>query len=147
MKRFTRLGFALCLLLSFFNTSTNAQQNKPAGDDSSIVRATVRDYIEAYYTGDAHRMEQTLHPSYLKHMIHGNIPVREKTREQMVLEVRSQGPADLPPAERTEQISVLDISGNIASAKLVTPHWVDYLTLSKSEGEWKILSVVQRIED
>ncbi|MGH9517592.1 MAG: nuclear transport factor 2 family protein, partial [Terriglobales bacterium] len=57
------------------------------------------------------------------------------------------GPADLPEAQKTESISVLDISGNIASAKLVTPHWVDYMTLSKSSGNWKILSVVQQIED
>jgi hypothetical protein len=42
---------------------------------------------------------------------------------------------------------VLDITGNIASVKLVTPHWVDYMTLSKSNGAWKILSVVQRIDD
>jgi hypothetical protein len=64
----------------------------------------------------------------------------------MVQDVRS-GPSEIPPVERTEQISVLDVSGNIASAKLVTPHWVDYLTLSKSDGEWKILSVVQRIDN
>jgi hypothetical protein len=80
-------------------------------------------------------------------MIHGDIPIRQKTGPEMVREVRSHGPADLPPADKTEQISVLDVSGNIASAKLVTPHWVDYMTLSKSDGAWKILSVVQRIDD
>jgi hypothetical protein len=65
----------------------------------------------------------------------------------MSQQVRSHGESDIPQAERTEQISVLDISGDIASAKLVTPHWVDYMTLSKSDGQWKILSVVQRIDD
>jgi len=144
MKRLV-LGFGLSLLL--FSILTNAQDNKPSSDESSAVRTTVRDYIEAYYTGDAHRMEQTLHPHYLKHMIHGNIPMREKTALQMEREIRSQGPADIPLAERTEQISVLDVSGDIASAKLITPHWVDYLTLSKSDGQWKILSVVQRIDN
>ena len=111
------------------------------------MRVTVTNYIEAYYTGDAARMEQTLHPRYLKHMIHGNIPMREKDASQMVAEVRSQGPADFPQAEKTELITVLDVSGDIASAKLVTPHWVDYMTLSKSAGTWKILSVVQRIDN
>jgi len=144
MKRLL-LGLGLSLLL--FNISTKAQANRASSDESSAVCTTVRDYIEAYYTGDAHRMEQTLHPHYLKHMIHGNIPVREKTGLQMVREVRSHGPADIPLAERTEQISVLDVSGDIASAKLITPHWVDYLTLSKSDGQWKILSVLQRIDN
>jgi len=139
-------SFALCLFL-LVNLSTNAQDNQTSTDDSSAVRATVTNYIEAYYSGDARRMEQTLHPHYLKHMIHGAIPVREKTGEEMVREVRSHGAADLPAAEKTEQVNVLDVAGNIASAKLVTPGWVDYLTLSKVGGEWKILSVVQRIDN
>jgi hypothetical protein len=146
MKRFL-LGFGLSLLLLNLTISTRAQDANVVSDDSSAVRATVRNYIEAYYTGDAPRMEQTLHPHYLKHMIHGDIPMREKTAAEMVGEVRSHGPADLPPAEKTEQISVLDVSGDIASAKLVTPHWVDYMTLSKLDGAWKILSVVQRIDN
>ena len=146
MKRIA-LGFTLCLLLQLFDLGTNAQENKAPGDDSFTVRETIRNYIEGYYTGDAQRMGATLHAHYLKHMLHGDIPVREKTGAQMIAELRSQGPANLPPADRTEQISVLDITGNIASAKLVTPHWVDYMTLSKSDGKWKILSVVQRIDD
>jgi hypothetical protein len=144
MKRVV-LAFGLCLLL--FNISTSAQETKTANDETTSVSTTVRNYIEAYYTGDAPRMEQTLHPHYLKRMIHGNVPIREKTALEMVGEVRSHGPSDLPTAERTEQITVLDISGDIASAKLVTPTWVDYMTLSKLDGEWKILSVVQRIDN
>ena len=140
------MALALPLFL-LFNLTTNAQNSKPTSDDATGVRTTVTNYIEAYYTGDARRMEQTLHPHYLKHMLHGEIPVREKTGPQMVQEVRTHGPADLPLANKTEQVSVLDIAGNIASAKLVTPGWVDYMTLSKVDGQWKILSVVQRIND
>lgn len=145
MPRFVS-SFALCLFV-LLSPSTNAQDSKTSSDDPSAVRATVTNYIEAYYTGDARRMERTLHPHYLKHMIHGAIPMREKTAGEMVREVRSHGAADLPAAQKTEQVSVLDIVGNIASAKLVTPGWVDYLTLSKVGGEWKILSVVQRIDN
>ena len=143
MKRLVPV-FALSLFLTF-NLPTHAQTNQ-ASDDASAVRATVTDYIEAYYTGDANRMERTLHPHYLKHMIHGDIPVRERTGLQMVQDVRANHAANLPPADRTEQVTVLDVAGTIASAKLVTPGWVDYMTLSKSDGQWKILSVVQRID-
>jgi hypothetical protein len=65
----------------------------------------------------------------------------------MVREVRTHGPADLPQSNKTEEVTVLDIAGSIASAKLVTPGWVDYMTLEKVGGGWKILSVVQRIND
>jgi len=138
-------AFALSLSL-LLAVAASAQQTINSNDDSSAVRATVTNYIEAYYTGDAPRMEQTLHPHYLKHMIHGDIPMREKTAMEMVKEVRTSGPADLPAANKTEQVSVLDIAGDIASAKLVTPGWTDYMTLSKVDGQWKILTVVQRIE-
>jgi len=141
MKRLA-MSLTLALLITF---ATAAQTTKAATNDSSAVRATVRDYIEAYYAGDARRMEQTLHPHYLKHIVNGS-SMREMTGLQIVQSVRS-GPADLPQAERTEQVRVLDISGGIASAKLITPHWVDYLTLLKSEDGWKIVSVVQQIED
>ena len=142
-----RLAPTLALsLFLLFNLSTSAQENK-VPDDSSAVRATVTNYIEAYYTGDARRMEQTLDPHYLKHIIHGNIPMREKTAPEMLEEVRTHGIPDIPQAQRTEQVIVLDVAGNIASAKLVTPGWMDYVTLAKSGGEWKILSIVQRIDN
>ena len=143
MKRLA-LAFAAGLIL-LSNIPTHAQNNKVA-DDSSAVQATVKNYIEAYYTGDARRMEQTLHPHYLKHKIHGDIPVREQTGAQLVQDVPN-GPKSIPVAQRTEQITVLDVAGNIASAKLVTPGWMDYMTLEKVDGAWKILSVVQKIED
>jgi hypothetical protein len=117
-----------------------------APTEEDAVRATVTNYIEAYYTGDGSRMEKSLHPHYLKHTISGSdgsLRMTEWTGLQMVQEVRAHAP-NLPASERKEQITVLDIAGDIASAKLVTTHWVDYLTLSKWNGEWKIVSVVLR---
>ncbi len=141
--KYLALGFVLLTLL-VLNLPAATQQKT---SDDAAVRATVTDYIEGYYTGDAARMEKSLHPHYLKHVIHGNIPMGEKTASQIMQDVRSQAASDVPQAERTAQIRVLDVSGDIASAKLVTPHWVDYMTLSRSDGQWKILSVVQRIDD
>jgi hypothetical protein len=140
-----RVALAFCFLL--LNTTANAQERRSPEEDSAAVRMAVTNYIEAYYTGDVRRMEQTLHPHYLKHLIHGDIPMRERTGTEMLQEIRAHGPADLPQTSKTEQVSVLDIAGSIASAKLVTPGWVDYMTLEKIGGEWKILSVVQRIND
>lgn len=52
------LAFSLSLTLLL---NLAAAQNNPS-EAASAVRATVTNYIEAYYTGDARRMEQTLHP-------------------------------------------------------------------------------------
>jgi Putative lumazine-binding len=139
------IGVGLSLLL-LSTVATSAQNAKIPTDDSSAVCATVTNYIEAYYLGDADRMQKTLHPHYIKHVIHGNIPMRELKGTDMVALVHNGAP-DIPQSARTEQVSVLDISGNIASAKLITPGWTDYVTLSKENSGWKILSVVQKIEN
>jgi hypothetical protein len=141
-----RLASALALSM-LLNLAVNAQTSQAPTDDASAVRATVTNYIEAYYTGDADRMEQTLHSHYLKHMIHRDIPVRERSGAQMVQDAREHNAANIPQAARTEEVTVLDVAGTIASAKLVTPGWTDYMTLLKVNGEWKILSVVQRIDN
>src|ERR1700740_2994836 len=124
MKNFV-LSFSL-LTLVLLNSSAATDQK---ASDEAAVRATVTDYVESYYAGDASRMEKSLHPHYLKHTItktNGKLKMTEWTGLQMVQEVRSHGPADLPAADKTEQIKVLDIADGMASAKLVTPHWVDY---------------------
>lgn len=139
-----RLAPALTLSVVVLLTVAVEAQNAA---ESTAVRSTVTNYIEAYWTGDARRMEQTLHPHYLKHVVHGEIPMREKTGAEMVNEVAKNGPADFPAASKTEKVEVLDVAGTIASAKLITPGWTDYVTLEKVDGQWKILSVVQRIDD
>jgi len=54
---------------------------------------------------------------------------------------------EVPSRFYQAKIPVLDIAGDMASAKLVTKHWVDYMTLSKRNGEWKVVSVVLRESD
>ena len=71
----------------------------------------------------------------------------EKTGLQIVQDVRRNRPSTLPASERKEQITILEVTGDVASAKLETAHWVDHMTLSKWNGEWKILSVVLREQD
>ena len=136
--------FALLLLGLVYTNQAAANPNKNA-TDSDAIRVTINDYIQAYYTADAARMERSLHPHYLKHTISGTgdqLRMTEKTGLQMIEDIRSGHP--VPAEKRQEQITVLDVNGDIASAKLVTPGWIDYLTLSKWDGQWKIVSVVLR---
>ena len=141
-----RLALGLSVVLFFTRLNQCTKQRNSRGRCVGL-RSTVTNYIEAYYTGNADQMKQTLHPHYLKQKIHGNIPVREQTGADLVQAARSGEGTHLTQAERTEQVTVLDVAGNIASAKLVTPGWTDYMTLTKIDGEWKILYVVQRFDD
>jgi hypothetical protein len=142
MKQFA-LTFGVCAILLLSLGAVSEPQKVTS--DQAAIRATITDYIESYYTGDAARMERSLHPHYLKHTISGvdgTLKMTEKTGLQMVQDVRS-GKA-VPASERKAQINILDVSDDIASAKLVTPHWTDYMTLARWNGQWKIVSVVLR---
>ena len=137
----------LVLPLNFINAAT-AQPDR-ASDDKAAIRATITDYIEGYYLNDAARMERSLHPDYLKHTINGSngeLNITDKTGMEMVQEVRNKEKVT-PVSERKEEITILDIDGDVASVKLVATRWIDYMTLSKENGEWKILSVVKRNQD
>src|SRR5215468_796593 len=110
-------SFALSLsLFLFVNLAVAA--HPPQTSDEAAIRATLTDYIEGYYTGDVARLEKSLHPHYLKHTIStsdGQLRMTEWTGLQMIQEVRSAGASKLPLSERKEQITILDIAGDIAS--------------------------------
>jgi len=55
----------------------------------------------------------------------------------MMREVRENGAPDMPAASKTGQVIVLDIAREIASAKLVTQGWTDYITLTKNGRSYR----------
>jgi hypothetical protein len=136
------ISFTLLLILA----STPLSR---ASDDKAAIRAAVADYIEGYYLSDAVRMERSLHPHFLKHTISGSraeTSIVDKSGIDMVQEVRSKKEVT-PVADRKEDITIFDIAGDVASAKLVASHWTNYMTLLKQDGQWKILSVVKRNQE
>ena len=75
------LLFSLILTLNL----ASAQQTKAANESS--IRTAITNYIEGYYTGDAGRMESSLHPHYLKHTISRSgeqARMKERTGLEMV---------------------------------------------------------------
>ncbi len=64
----------------------------------------------------------------------------------MVQEARNKKEVT-PVADRKEDITILDVSGDVASVKLVATAWTNYMTLLKQNGAWKILSVVKRNQE
>ena len=91
-------------------------------------------------------MERSLHPIYLKHTVSGSggdVKGVEKRGVDMVQEVRNKKDVT-PEPYRKEDITILDVSDDVASVKLVATAWTNYMTLLKQNGTWKILSVVKR---
>ena len=114
--------------------------------DSAAIRQTALDYIDGWYTGDAARMERALHPELAKRIVRTNDQGRSQLGQQsamtLVMGTRAGGGKDTPVAQRKEDVTILDIYQNAASAKVYAAGWVDYLHLAKWNGRWVIVNVL-----
>ena len=117
-----------------------------AAADSAGIRQAALDYIDGYYTGDGARMERAVHPELAKRIVRTNDQGRSALGQQsamtLVMGTRAGGGKDTPVAQRREDVTILDIYQNAASAKVYASGWVDYLHLAKWNGRWVIVNVL-----
>lgn len=115
-------------------------------DDSAGIRRAALDYIDGYYAGDAARMERALHPELAKRIVRTNERGRSQLGQMSALTLvqgtRDGGGKDTPAADRRNDVTIFDIYGNSASAKIYASGWVDYLHLAKWNGRWVIVNVL-----
>ena len=117
-----------------------------AAADSAGIRQAALDYIDGYYTGDGARMERAVHPELAKRIVRTNEQGRSQLGQMsamtLVMGTRAGGGKDTPMAKRRDNVTILDIYQNAASAKIYASGWVDYLHLAKWNGRWVIVNVL-----
>jgi hypothetical protein len=64
----------------------------------------------------------------------------------LVQGTRSGGGRETPPDRQQKDVTILDIFGNAASAKIVASDWVDYLHMAKWNGRWVIVNVLWELK-
>jgi hypothetical protein len=119
------------------------QQDVNAADLASIERAAT-DYIEAWLTGDADRMADCLHPDLTKrsierHATSGRLSVDAMTHRDMVDATRTGRGRMLP---RGYEVTIEQAFRNIASARVDSARYVDFLHIARFEDRWRIVSVL-----
>src|SRR6185503_5479567 len=115
--------FAL-LILAFAVISTPAQTTKDAPQtENELIKQTALDYIEGWYEGNAERMERALHPELAKRIVRtdpkGRSGLGQMGAMQLVQYTRTGGGKDTPKDKQQKDVTVLDIFGGAASAKVV----------------------------
>ena len=118
---------------------------KAGGDENRAIIAVAQNYMDAYYTADPALMQRSLHHDFHKRTlrtVNGQTQITEDTVQSMVEGVGLGSGKDIPPNERVRRIQVLDVYRDAASVKVVTGRWIDYMHLSKLNGEWRVLDVV-----
>ena len=135
---------ALILVMTIWFTG-NAQGTDQV-EEKTAVENTIRDYIEGWYKGDSLRMDRSLHDELAK-----RIPGRDSTDlylrlgkvpKSVMVELTSKGGGEKPDAEY--QIFVDDIEKDIATARLLSPEYLDYLHLAKTDKGWEIVNILFR---
>ena len=140
----------LFLILFVSVVQVNAQTTKPLTPDAELIKQAALDYIEGWYEGNAERMERSLHPDLEKRIVRvddrGRHHLGQMSAMTLVQAVRSGGGKDTPKEKQQKDVTVLDIFGNTASAKIIASDWIDYLHLAKWQGRWVIVNVLWELK-
>lgn len=134
------------LLLAFLATAAPTVQAQTAAE-SAAIRATALDYAEGWYAGDGDRMGRALHPELVKRILVTDTTTGRSFVQTMgataLVNGTRHGYGKGTPADRQQKdVTVLDVFGNAAIAKVVMADWIDYLQLVRVEGRWLIVNVL-----
>jgi hypothetical protein len=138
---------AVAATLAVAGQSPAPPQGLAATDqDRTAVRQAAYDYAEGYYEGAAERMERSVHPGLIKRGVVSRPGVGSllapMNAETLVDLTRQGGGKDTPTDKRGLAFALLDIRDNVASAKIFTATFNDYLHLVKQDGRWRIVHVL-----
>jgi hypothetical protein len=144
-----RLSNAALLIAAISLAPFSASRSQTQAD-SVAIRQTALDYIQGWYTGDAARMERALHPELAKRIVRsdtlGNYRLDQQSAMTLVQGTRNGYGKSTPEADRHDDVRILDIYRNAASARIDASDWVDYLPLAKWRGRWVIVNVLWELK-
>ena len=128
-----------------------AMAQTSATDANAAITKTALNYIEGWYEGDAARMESSLHPELAKRIIYtdpktGRSQFNHMGAMALVQGTRRGGGTKTPKDQQVKEITILDRYEGAAVVKIVASEWIDYLSVAKFNGEWKIINVLWELK-
>jgi hypothetical protein len=94
-------------------------------------------------------MERALHPDLAKRIVNtnaGRSQLGQMSAMGLVQGVKRGGGKDTPKEKLQKDVTILDVFGNAASAKIVASDWIDYLHIAKWNGRWVIVNVLWELK-
>jgi hypothetical protein len=139
-----RALFPLVLLAS--PVALVAQAPGPITDrtaEEAEIRVAIDKYLRSHATGNGAHVDSVFHPVLQMLWVNADTLAR-RTAAEYVAGFRGTPPAD--EARRRRWIASVEVWGNAAAARVVldypTVTYIDFFTLLKIGGEWKIVSKV-----
>ena len=120
---------------------------RSVSSDEQLIRQAVMDYTDAWYEQDAEKGKNSLHPDLVKRIVQTDAESGQDFLELMSAEKladrwRSGDGKKTPKEDQWKKISILDRFGKMASVKLETAGWVDFMQLAKYDGRWLIINIL-----
>ena len=135
------ITIAMVLLVLFLSTANAIGQDETAG-----ITETALDYMEGWYQGDAKRMKASLHKKLAKRSLQAGYgdkrALRLTSASDMVAYTQHGVGTGLWREGMQIDVIVLDHFKDIASVKVVTPHYQEYLHLAKTGDRWVIVNAL-----
>jgi Putative lumazine-binding len=125
----------------------------PSADDIEAVTAVARDYIEGWLDGDESRMRRCLHPELVKRTVYHGAKGddwrlgRAADAEMMAGWTRDGAGRTAVAHERAYQITIEDVFRHIASVKVLSHPYMDYLHVAKIGDRWLIVNVLWELRE
>jgi Putative lumazine-binding len=122
-------------------------QANGTGDPAAVLRA-LDDYASSWFDRDVESARRAIHPDLVERKVldpkSGDLDLDENTFGGL-LEIVAQGPDE--PVERVWDAQVLDVSGDIASGKVILAWFDVYLHLARFADRWMIANILYRTRD
>ena len=113
--------------------------------DEAAVRATLEHYIQGHATGQAAHMRLAFHPAARLYWSSADT-LATRTSDEYIARMPGKPAADEATGTRKRRIERVDVTGNAAIGKIVLDYpdayIVDYMSLLKTNGEWKIINKI-----
>ena len=112
--------------------------------DEGAIRDVARAYLESWLDGDGERMCGALHPMLAKRGLDYGADLAPAGLHDLdsAYMVASAARGPRPQYARAIEITILDLADNVASVRVVSEPFVDYLHLARLEGRWSIVNVL-----
>jgi hypothetical protein len=115
-------------------------------DDRDAIVATVRNYWEGWFDGEAERMERAVHPGLAKTGVvidvSGPRVTGSMTAADMIKWTRAGEGVAEKPADTGFEITITDVYHEIATATVRSGIYREYLHLAKTPDGWRIVNAL-----
>jgi Putative lumazine-binding len=121
----------------------NTVMDKASPADVAAVAEVATEYFQSWFAGDGGRMRACLHPALAKRTQETSgaktLTLHEDPTEQLVTDTASGEGSRFEPSQ---EVIVLDVFRDIATVKVRSAPFVEYLHLARFDNRWLIVNAL-----